>query len=724
MYNDIIQFLDERRLKEALTQLQALTAETEDWQLQSETENLQTTYGYMLQYAAQGMQDPERGKLYEQLRRSAYELADRTEWIRKSLKGSGHFADAFRSARRIPHSSYREICIQLESITEDLGMAELKFMQDETQLQHAQKEIATRHTSLTDTLFTKTWVSLQWNEKELSEASELMQSLLVPVFDLAVMVSAVTLSLLHVFDPKKFQFLLTTYQTRTEPLISQRALIGVVLAAYYQEKRLQLYPELLAALSLLADETKVIEQLSTIQILFLLSRETEKIDKKMREEIIPQMMRNTKMQSPDFKIEDIEDLEDKNPEWEEDLNKMKKSIHELGELQMEGADTYMGTFSQLKNYPFFRQIAHWFYPFERQVPGIIDLFTSGKMKEKSFINILLQSPTFCNSDKYSFCLTINSMQHSAFDLLGAELPEQDEMIKNNIDKINAEIQSSENADNISRQYIQDLYRFYKLWMFRNEQTDIFKNELAFWKCKALAPLLHRHKAQIAGHLFSKDYMQEAAELYTELSQTEPANADIWQKLGFALQKQKKYAEAVKAYTQADILRPDHIWTLKHLAQCHKRMHAYEQALEYFRKVEEMQPDNLSLLLQIGQCLATLRLYDKALSYFFKVEYLEKAPENAQRAIGWCYFMTGQYEKALNFYQKLLQTASPQTSDFLNTGHVYTALGNIPQAIECYRMAEKQCKTHEEFIQLYLADKEALTEQHIPEETIYLMPDLL
>ena len=726
MYNDIIQFLDEHRLKEALTQLHALTSEAEDWQLQSKAENLQTTYGYMLQYAAQGMQDPEQGKLYEQLRRAAYELADQTELVRKTLKGNGYFANAFRNARRNPHPSYKNICIQLEGITEDFGMAELNYMQDEKQLQAAQLDIATRHANSTDTLFSKAWVSLLWEENDFNEANELMQSLLVPVLDLAVMISGVTLSLLQLFDPKKFQFLLQTYQSRSEHLISQRALIGIALVAYYQEKRLALYPELQAALSLFSDDAKVIEQLTTIQILFLLSRETEKIDKKMREEIIPKMMRNTKMQSPDFKIEDIEDLEDKNPEWEEDLNQVQKSIQELGELQMEGADTYMGTFAQLKSFPFFRQIAHWFYPFDRQVPDIIALFNSNKIAEKSMINILLQSPIFCNSDKYSFCLATVAMPESQLQMLGSELPKHDDLVYGDFDKLNAKIQKADNTDTSSRQYIHDLYRFYKLWMYRNEQTDIFKTKLALWNCQALAPLLQQQDTlkKIAGHLFSKDYMEEAAELYEKLIRTEPDNADLWQRLGFSLQKQKKYAEAVKAYMQADILRPDHIWTLKHLAQCHKRMHAYEQALEYFRKVEEMQPDNLNLLLQIGQCLATLRLYDKALSYFFKVEYLEKAPENAQRAIGWCYFMTGEYEKALNFYQKLLHSASPQTNDYLNAGHVYTALQNIPQAIECYRKAEKQCSTHEEFIKLYLADKEALIEQHIPTETIYLMPDLL
>ena len=49
MHKDIIQLLDQRRVKEALTQLNALIAETDYWKLKSEAENLQTTYNYMLQ---------------------------------------------------------------------------------------------------------------------------------------------------------------------------------------------------------------------------------------------------------------------------------------------------------------------------------------------------------------------------------------------------------------------------------------------------------------------------------------------------------------------------------------------------------------------------------------------------------------------------------------------------------------------------------------------------
>ena len=54
MYKEIIHFLDERRLKEGLTQLKAFAEEGKNWTILSTIENLQTNYTYMLNYAAQG----------------------------------------------------------------------------------------------------------------------------------------------------------------------------------------------------------------------------------------------------------------------------------------------------------------------------------------------------------------------------------------------------------------------------------------------------------------------------------------------------------------------------------------------------------------------------------------------------------------------------------------------------------------------------------------------
>lgn len=77
----------------------------------------------------------------------------------------------------------------------------------------------------------------------------------------------------------------------------------------------------------------------------------------------------------------MEDLEDKNPEWEKEIKRVEEYLHELGALQSEGADTYMSAFSQLKSYPFFRQAAHWFYPFDRQQPDVAQVF-KGKHRRR------------------------------------------------------------------------------------------------------------------------------------------------------------------------------------------------------------------------------------------------------------------------------------------------------------------------------------------------------
>lgn len=126
--------------------------------------------------------------------------------------------------------------------------------------------------------------------------------------------------------------------------MTQRALTGIALAAYFQADRINLYPELVSALKLMEDDPAALKQLHDIQIIFLLSRETEKIDKKMKEEIIPQMMRNPNLRNPESKVIEIEDIEDLNPEWQKDLEQINSHIRELGELQLEGADTYMTAF--------------------------------------------------------------------------------------------------------------------------------------------------------------------------------------------------------------------------------------------------------------------------------------------------------------------------------------------------------------------------------------------
>ena len=79
MHIDIKTLLLDHRLKEALDKLTEYASSTDNWQIKSEIENLKTTYGFMIQYAAQGVNDPDRKELYNQLFRNAFAINDRTE---------------------------------------------------------------------------------------------------------------------------------------------------------------------------------------------------------------------------------------------------------------------------------------------------------------------------------------------------------------------------------------------------------------------------------------------------------------------------------------------------------------------------------------------------------------------------------------------------------------------------------------------------------------------
>ena len=52
------------------------------------------------------------------------------------------------------------------------------------------------------------------------------------------------------------------------------------------------------------------------------------------------------LNNPNFRFDESEDSEDRNPEWEEWMDKsgINDKIKELGDWQMAGADVYMSSF--------------------------------------------------------------------------------------------------------------------------------------------------------------------------------------------------------------------------------------------------------------------------------------------------------------------------------------------------------------------------------------------
>lgn len=726
-YRKIIHLLDNKNLKEALQAIEQFIFGVPRWELRSSLEEISTSYKYMLQYMQQGIVDPDKNNLYNKLLSSAYYLADRTRILQLASFSPQFYSDRIRYYKLIPLRSLPELQMELESYTEDLALSNL-LGEDNASQEMKLADIRKRHEQAYSELFYRVWLSERWTETDEEEARNLLTSLLVPINDLSLFISAITMSLMEYFDVRKLMLLFDAYQ-HTSNEINQRALIGIALIIFIYDERLSIYPEITARISLLNESDKFVNDMNRIQIQLLRSRETKKIDKKMREEIIPEMMKNANLTNRKLDIDDTDEenfSQDQNPDWEDWMERsgMNDKLKEMSELQMEGADVYMSTFSQLKTYPFFHDMANWFYPFDTQHSAIVQAFSTNTKKRNFLLDSMLQSGFFCNSDKYSFALTIVQIPQAQREMMTQQFEAQNEALEE-VKSQERLLAYSQKAETISNQYIQDLYRFFKIYPRRHEFRDIFEESLNLQACKTLKETFNNTQSilTLAGYLFSKDYMLEALMLYQDLVDKGEGNAEIYQKIGYCFQRIKNYEKAIEAYLQADLLQGDNLWTNRHLAFCYRQLKQYEKALAYYKKVEEVQPDNLNILLQIGLCLVEMKQCDEALAYFFKVEYLDNKSAKAQRAIAWCSFITQKYAQALKYYTKIVEQ-QPQMQDYLNIGHVLWVTGNINKAVQEYAKALSLSKNRETFINQFYKDEEALINAGIIRQEIPLMIDLV
>ena len=722
-YQHIVSLLEQKRLKEAQIQLEVFLWNCNDWTLRNRLEQAKVSYQYMLQYMRQGVNDPERQKLYRQLLAETRELA---EQARISLldEVSTHYYHALHKNKRNMEAGYgmSSRLKVLESFPDDMAVCQL--MPDNKQSLDSALQ---RHEETAQYLFLTTWGNSGWTAEEEREARMYLESELLPVNDLCLFTGAVLLSLMECFDPRKFSWLLDA-ATHADTQVSQRALVIIAIVLHIHPNRLWLYPELEARLSLLNEDGSFGKQLNRVYIQLLRSQETEKIDKKMREEIIPEMMKNVSiMRNMKYGFEENMDEDDRNPDWEKAFEEsgLGDKIREMNELQLEGADVYMSTFAQLKSYPFFQNPHNWFYPFDMQHSGIIREFGLKPTGDNAILSLILQSGFFCNSDKYSLCFTMAHIPQAQRNMMLSQMTSQDLNELMDESKSSGLRQYAQRPDVISNQYIHDLYRFFKLSQRRHEFRDIFKEEIALHRIPALKDILRKPEllVTIADFHFRKEHPAEALSIYQEVIDMNYADADIFQKTGYCLQKEKRYKEAISAYRKADVLKPDHIWTIRHLATCYRQLRDFASALEYYRKVEAMQPENRNVTFFIGSCLAEQERYEEALQCFFKLDLMENDCIKAWRAIGWCSFVSGKSEQAMRYYEKVL-ALKPIATDYLNAGHVALRLGNMEKAAELYGKAASESGNRETFLDMFDKDKETLIKLGIDENDIPLIRDLV
>lgn len=721
-HQHITSLVEGKRLKEGLAQLEAFLYHCTDWALHARFEQVQTSYHFMLQYTLQGATDTERKKLHFKLLADTLEIADQARILLLDSVSTTYYHTC--RAHRTPHFKEHIIGSQiqiLESFEDDLAVSSL--------LSNSNIDaVLARHEDAQRCIYLYVWMHHVWDTTDEAQAQVALQSELLTANDLCLFTSAVTMSMMECFDLRKINWLMDAYQHHSVE-VSQRALVGLLIAFHIHSNRLEWYPSIAARIELLNQDVAFSQNITTIYKQLLLTHETEKIDKKIREEIIPEVIKNMpSIRNMKFGFEENdEEKDDHNPDWEDAFKNtgLEDKLREMNELQIEGADIYMSTFSALKGYPFFKEPHNWFYPFDKNHSSIIKEFRNNAQNEH-ILELILLAGFFCNSDKYSLLFTIFHLPQSQRENMLSEIAGQQMSDLADQSNTNTLKKHSQLSSTISGQYIHDLYRFFKLTPRKGELRDIFKESICLHRLPALAPIVSADLLyNLADYHLRKEYWAEATAVYKEIEalSRDREEAVLYQKIGYSLQKEKKYEEAITMYLRAEIIKADNKWTNAHLAACYRITKQFEKALEYYKRVEAVTPNDHPLIFRIASCLAELKSYEEALNYFFKLDFLEANSTKAWRGIGWCSFVTGKYLQANKYYTQLMEMGALAV-DYLNAGHVAWALKDIEKSVALYTKAIELSGNKTYFVEMFNKDKRYLIEQGIDQEDMPLMLDLL
>jgi len=654
----------------ALATLEALATAAKAPAVNAEAARLHEAYSLMTRYALDGMVDPERENLLTDIRQTISDLS------RNCLRTVRMVDDPalYYSIARVEAMHPDETIPALAEAMDKASLASLGLPDAPTT---AQAEEISRK------LFNRIWTTHPLNHADTDALGHLLTDITVPSQIKRHIAAALMLGLLEFQDEKRLQLLADAYTAThdKEPDAAMTALT-CLLTAMWIHRDYKLRSKTRARLDALTEIPSWKRDVRTIYLEMARARDTERINRKIRDELMPGLMKLR----PDLEkrmgtsgIIDPSAIEE-NPEWQEILDNsgITDKLRELSEIQEEGGDVMMAAMSNLKNFPFFHEVANWFLPFDTNHPAIRD--------NSPIASLVKHMPGMCDSDKYSLMLAIGMMpadRRKAFSeqvkIQGAGMAEM------------AAASRTDDSGTAHREaaslFVRTAYRFFKLFRRKGEFNDPFASPVNLAALPFTAPVLS-DKATLelmAEFYFKRGYHNQALELFNRLIHSAPTTAQLFQKIGYCLQKQGDISGALEAYENSELLQSDSLWTLKRIAACHRALGNTEKAIEYYRRIEQNCPDDARIALTLGHCLLEAHRPAEALKLYFKAEYLNPDNHKTLRPIAWASLLTGDFDRSARYYNLIIED-SPEAGDFINAGHLEMARKHYHDAVGRYSRA--------------------------------------
>lgn len=658
----VLRHINDGQLGQALAGLENYLLAYSHPKEQEALARIREDYLLMADYWQRGYKDAQRKEVYRRLLQRLYALTKGMA-VSYAIRNMSFVLATYKRARAIRKNwALESVQHDLETFVADQALLELKtdgVRSDE------ERQIYERQQMLRRDLFDYIWTSRTWSENLAEAFVGLLTSPTIDTVDQQLMVSAMTLSLMNAFDYNKVHTLMTVYRQTPDEHVRQRALVGWVLAV--DSQMLSVYPEMGEKLRELTADEDCRRELKELQMQLLYCLKADEDSRLIQQEMIPELMKN----NDQFRItrNGIEEIEEDSMEdilhpeaAEQRMEQLEKTMRKMMDMQRAGSDIYFGGFAQMKRFPFFNDTCNWLMPFYPKHPGLGQALENVHQR-KIILGLMGHSP-FCDSDAYSFALGFQqAMGHLPKNIM--EMLEHGELslIGDVVDDATAAQPAY-----IRRRYLQDLYRFCRLFPSRSvfdhpfDETDggrrlFFLLEPAF-RNTVLADDVEYH--MICATLLRRIEGVETDELL----------ADSYRKV---LEKD--------AYNER---------ALRGLARLLFKQHDYQGTLDVYERLLELKPDRSNFLLNKAVCLGRLERYDEALKILYKMDYEQADDLNVKRVLAWTLVGSGKHEQAGKVYTQILEASQPEGDDLLNYGLCQWLSGDVVGAIGLFRHYAEAC----------------------------------
>ncbi len=158
-------------------------------------------------------------------------------------------------------------------------------------------------------------------------------------------------------------------------------------------------------------------------------------------------------------------------------------------------------------------------------------------------------------------------------------------------------------------------------------------------------------------------LQEAVDLYVQLLQQLPHNAELHNNIGVALRSMGRYDAAIAHYRQSLALGPNVPSHHSNLGNALRAINRWEEALQHHFRAVGLQPDYVDGFFNLGLTLRDMGRLDEAIGCFGRAAQL--APDNKRAVVeaAVARLMRGDLQTGFRDYEARRQLADHQQPDF-------------------------------------------------------------